>query len=109
MNKWILGIVLAGFAISPFVKSDATPPQNTRREVVILQSENTYIRLDAGYTLSGIVVCNSSSSDGSPKFPHLVYGDTNSPTIPVAEAIASLITQGYRLEKSEGGTHMLVK
>jgi hypothetical protein len=79
--------------------------QPRRHAVVILQSTPAFTRLNpASYQYSGMSILCSSSSSNAPVFEPATFNQdgTITPSMPIAEALAQLLDQGYRLQFNDG-------
>lgn len=118
-NKIGFGLLVAlvgGLSLSVVNKPVQANPQPARREVVILQGTPGFVRLTPStFIQPDVVIITSSSSAGAPQFPPYIHGsdpNNNITGTSVAEAIAQLLSLGYRIEKADVGAtfnYLLVK
>lgn len=96
-------LAMAGIAgLHDFNRVRATQPK-PRREVVILQGYQISTESGSGLHYKDIGVICSSSSAGAPVFPGPVFSNgITPPMVPLAEAMAQLMSLGFRIDKIDG-------
>lgn len=116
-------ILVASILLGAWLLTDHSQADPRRqREVVILQAQQDSIQVGDGlghyaWTWDQLVVVRGNSSSNAPTFPTFIFGDAVKVTgqtntvVPLAQALADLLSQGYRIETSGGVpfTYLLVK
>jgi len=99
-------IIPAGFALLALTLAVYSPPQSSgngpqSHSVVILKGTPAFTRLNPSqYQWSGITAFSASSSSNAPVFESCTFNSDGTivPSLPLAEAVAQLLDQGYRIQ-----------
>jgi hypothetical protein len=116
IKRILVGAVIALLIAAAFSMLETTKAKadgKTRRECVMLRGQDVGANTGDGYHYEGLMVLNSSSSAGAPLFTNAVIGNGGytQEGMPLAEAVATLLTAGYRIEytDSTGRNFVLVR
>lgn len=104
----LLGILLGVFISMTFRQPSKADPQPKRHGIVILEGQPVYVpSQDGNYIYAGIVLINSSSSQGAPQFPRLGFGATNyiGDFIQLADAVTQVMDQDFRILQTTTPDH----